>query len=446
MYEPHHPFRKASPPYPPVNGRHGQHPPPPPSSSNNTTSTSIGASEHAKDARDLHAWSLYRQNLNANFSEFTLSEASNGAGTGTGPFSHSGVTNAHKSGAGHKVDHPQHHRALHNRQSQSPAVDQYNRSNRTGSNNNIGADSAFPLGQSTVNNILNHPKYGAQMKNQDAFTYLRFGLPRVKVSSSAINVDPARTDRAASVANPVHAIQDHQAPNRAANVFKANQVQNSHKLNEELKQRFWNSDQNLCPYPDTSDDNSTDNPDCSSNEDHHQHRRKAPLTNHKNMSRTPHTAYKAPSQPEQFNGQYQRAEHVLAHAKGQAPQPPGLNGGDRGKSHSKSSSDNDGHFESNRASPYIMDNVDEDVRLDDVMSHSRGMAKHYSPPSHTIAKHPHLVVKDLLYEVDKSRFWRRMCGMSRQKLRVLEDISFDVRSGELLAIMATSGKFAQNVG
>ena len=57
-----------------------------------------------------------------------------------------------------------------------------------------------------------------------------------------------------------------------------------------------------------------------------------------------------------------------------------------------------------------------------------------------LAKHPHLVVKDLLYEVDKSPVWRRLCGFSRQKLRMLEDISFDIRGGELMAVMATSGK------
>ncbi|OTF82901.1 ABC transporter sub-family G-like protein [Euroglyphus maynei] len=43
-----------------------------------------------------------------------------------------------------------------------------------------------------------------------------------------------------------------------------------------------------------------------------------------------------------------------------------------------------------------------------------------------------------MYEVDKSSIWRRICGFSRQKLRVLEDVSFDVRGGELMAIMASS--------
>lgn len=77
-------------------------------------------------------------------------------------------------------------------------------------------------------------------------------------------------------------------------------------------------------------------------------------------------------------------------------------------------------------------NLDEPFVMPDNNLHSTTL-----PPP--LAKHPHLVVKDLMYEVDKSSSWRRLCGLSRHKLRILEDISFDVHGGELMAIMATSG-------
>ncbi|KPM02319.1 ABC transporter sub-family G-like protein 2 [Sarcoptes scabiei] len=76
-------------------------------------------------------------------------------------------------------------------------------------------------------------------------------------------------------------------------------------------------------------------------------------------------------------------------------------------------------------------NLDEPFVMPDNNLHSTTL-----PPP--LAKHPHLVVKDLMYEVDKSSSWRRLCGLSRHKLRILEDISFDVHGGELMAIMATS--------
>lgn len=101
-----------------------------------------------------------------------------------------------------------------------------------------------------------------------------------------------------------------------------------------------------------------------------------------------------------------------------------------------------GHFDSFSMS----EGLDEDVRLDEVMSNPAGVGggglrAHSQQHLPMATKHPHLVVKDLTYEVDKSGAWRRLCGMNRQKLRVFEDISFDVRAGELLAIITTTGKF-----
>lgn len=55
-------------------------------------------------------------------------------------------------------------------------------------------------------------------------------------------------------------------------------------------------------------------------------------------------------------------------------------------------------------------------------------------------KHPHLIIRNLYYEVDKTSTFRRFCGAQRQKLRVLDNISLEVRAGEILAIMATNGE------
>ena len=56
------------------------------------------------------------------------------------------------------------------------------------------------------------------------------------------------------------------------------------------------------------------------------------------------------------------------------------------------------------------------------------------------AKHPHLIVRNLYYVLDKSSTWRRLCGVRRQKLKLLDNISFDVRAGEMLALMTTTGE------
>src|SRR5690606_722200 len=82
---------------------------------------------HHDASEDLHAWSLFRQNLNANFSESALG----------GPPAN-GYHKAAKAPNG------------------PPATAGASASN-------------FQLRESTVNNILSHPKYGAQLKNQDAF-------------------------------------------------------------------------------------------------------------------------------------------------------------------------------------------------------------------------------------------------------------------------------------
>lgn len=55
------------------------------------------------------------------------------------------------------------------------------------------------------------------------------------------------------------------------------------------------------------------------------------------------------------------------------------------------------------------------------------------------SKHPHLIIRNLYCEVDQTSKARRVCGAQRHKLRLLDNISFDVKSGEIFAILATNG-------
>ncbi|KAL3242488.1 hypothetical protein MRX96_021103 [Rhipicephalus microplus] len=56
----------------------------------------------------------------------------------------------------------------------------------------------------------------------------------------------------------------------------------------------------------------------------------------------------------------------------------------------------------------------------------------------SLVKHPHLQVRDLTFELDRSSLGQRLCGGPRTKLLLLEGLSFEVRGGEILAIIATS--------
>lgn len=49
-------------------------------------------------------------------------------------------------------------------------------------------------------------------------------------------------------------------------------------------------------------------------------------------------------------------------------------------------------------------------------------------------------VRDLTFELDRSSLGQRLCGGPRTKLLLLEGLSFEVRGGEILAIIATSGE------
>ena len=497
--------------------------PQPPPANNKKSTTGAASGDASAAADDLHAWSLFRQNLNANFSESAL--AINGGG-GNG-----GGNNHH-----HQNNHQNHNH--HHYRSSSPNEPLPNggyHQNRSSNNGGIPPNSAsnFQLRESTVNNILSHPKYGAQLKNQDAFTYLRFGLPRVKVTSS---LNSTANNNKATAAQPDPPIIDHQPTRRNFggnnnNIGNNNNSsQNNHQqqkslnessyqssrqpplppppqtqqqLNEELKRRFWSSESNLrAAGAGVSGDHRSSDFDSSGQYSDSSGREMLPTggprgggggggggvprssgvpANHHGRSAGNRGAAKATTQQPTSRSQrdpmkpsysindlrYSGVNNKGHHNRGD------FNGDyDGGRPSSGDGSSSVDHHEAppahhshqrprSRASPSHFDHPlnrggggggggrgvfpDDDIRLDEMMVNgATGNGGPFHSSSHSLppplAKHPHLVVKDLLYEVDKSPVWRRLCGFSRQKLRVLEDVSFDVRGGELMAIMATSGK------
>ncbi|UYV84947.1 hypothetical protein LAZ67_X004077 [Cordylochernes scorpioides] len=58
------------------------------------------------------------------------------------------------------------------------------------------------------------------------------------------------------------------------------------------------------------------------------------------------------------------------------------------------------------------------------------------PEQMNLMKQPYLQVQNLCFEVDKSSLVDRLCGGARTKLRILDNVSFEVSSGDVLAIMA----------
>ncbi|KAH7646586.1 abc transporter sub-family g-like protein [Dermatophagoides farinae] len=345
-------------------------------------------------------------------------------------------------------------------------------------NGGSGGTPGFPLRESTVNNILSHPKYGAQLKNQDAFTYLRFGLPRVKTLTTMNNGNSGDEQQQQhrrlsrnnnnNNNNTIDMIDDDQdssgriikTGNRNTTMaMKSNDRSGSAAINEELKRRFWGSNSALI-HPTTaattnaalsststssSSENESDlsakeaatvanqknhfnNNRYNNNNNHYQHHQdrfsKPPIAKH-HMTRL-QTAHDISSR---------HSDHHLHHPHHHKDYPNNNN---------NNSDVEDFHIHpASRHSPFNIDD-DDDLNIDAGngggeptfgLNPQSSSSSTLPPP---LAKHPHLVVKDLMYEVDKSSNWRRLCGFSRQKLRVLEDISFDVRGGELMAIMSTS--------
>lgn len=56
-------------------------------------------------------------------------------------------------------------------------------------------------------------------------------------------------------------------------------------------------------------------------------------------------------------------------------------------------------------------------------------------------KQPHLIVNKLYHEFDSTSNLSLLCGGPRQKIRVLDNISFECKPGDMMALIATNRKF-----
>ena len=56
-------------------------------------------------------------------------------------------------------------------------------------------------------------------------------------------------------------------------------------------------------------------------------------------------------------------------------------------------------------------------------------------------KQPHLIANKLYHEFDSTSNCSILCGGARQKIRVLDNVSFEAKSGDILALIATNRKF-----
>lgn len=290
---------------------------------------------------DLHAWSIYRQNLNADLSESAI-----------------GL-------------------------------------NKGANNGNEKPFGNFQLKESTVNNILTHPKYGPSIRNHDPYTYLRFGLPRVKPVTTAHSELGGRnlhrggshglTSDSASVSGDESPVMKRRITGRPLAVSAA-------QLDDARNKRIWKSNPDLMRGDGVAESNFI-----TSNGDYHHNSHK-----HKNG---------------QTNGSAMRPQsrgNAVTHlANGKSTSEVDLRS-------------NPGHTANQHFTGF---GSKIGTGTSSVINGSAGRNQH-----------PHLIIRNLYYEVDKTSTFRQFCGAQKQKLRVLDNISFEVKAGEILAIMATNGQ------
>ena len=285
---------------------------------------------------DLHAWSIYRQNLNADLSESAI--------------------------------------GIGNKSSEKPFGN-------------------FQLKESTVNNILSHPKYGPSIKSHDPYTYLRFGLPRVKANGvtgaqselggrQLSSLQPHHphhhqglTSDSASVSGEESPFVRRRGENFRPNGLHANNNNNNNK-------RIWKSNPDLLGRGDIAESNF--------------------------MSTANHSHPNGVKSVIGVNGNLNRPTSRSSRVKSEMDlrSPP------------------------NNYTPGFKSNAPSQLNGANSVMNGGSRSGH----------HPHLIVRNLYYEVDRTSTVRRICGAQRQKLRVLDNVSFEVKSGEIMAIMATNGK------
>ncbi|XP_077500584.1 ATP-binding cassette sub-family G member 8 isoform X2 [Amblyomma americanum] len=315
-----------------------------------------------KTTEDLHAWSIYRQNLNSDFTDSALGTSE---------------------------------------KSQPPFGN-------------------FQLRESTVHTILNHPKYGPKERSSElgvnVNTYLRFGLPRVlpphpssclgiSERPSGVTTQPQGRENSSGYDS---SDDDHQGGARLANAKRAR------------------SDPDFRSHDLVSTEPSGVASAISAYERHRKH-------NHR---------LKANSEADLIAGEEDRHWDVIPRpgtASTTAAPPGSTHKGPPSRAESRMAGDR----RSVAGSHMSMGSR--------ATSQKQGLTKNSLFPRDSLysslpggeadislVKHPHLQVRDLTFELDRSSLGQRLCGGPRTKLLLLEGLSFEVRGGEILAITATS--------
>lgn len=397
------------------------------------------------NTEDLHAWSIYRQNLNADLSESAI------------------------------------------------GINKSSNTERPFGN--------FQLKETTVKNILNHPKYGPRLRDHDPATYLRYGLPRAKVAQSelgGVGRDDDRRSRlggASVIGGPIS--------DRPSGHHHLKQRHHSHTQQQQQQQQINPRNKHAYGHPLTSDSASISDDDDvdvvggeededevdigrpgtgqpSSNGNKRKNVRRPwksdpdllrgdnesgiESSHHHNQSHHPnhHHHHNPPSSQHQYRLNKQRSGQpsVISSNKYSShlgSSPPYLTA--NGKAVSETDlrySNHQNHINNNNHSPltngngyglngkiangfkgnsYGYDNNFITMESESPLTNGNGLSSPSSSP-----KYPHLIVRGLYYELDKTSTLRRICGAQRTKSRILDNIAFEVKAGEVLAIMATNGK------
>ncbi|GIY13195.1 ATP-binding cassette sub-family G member 8 [Caerostris darwini] len=311
-------------------------------------STLSDPSGRCRTTEDLHAWSIYRQNLNSDFTDSALD-------------------------TGHK--------------SQPPFGN-------------------FRLRESTVQTILNHPKYGPRERNSElgsnVFTYLRFGLPRVLPHPPAAK--PLRNGSSG---------YDSSDDNASPYLDRGRRARSDPDFRN-----------HVIPPPPPGERKSGGSRLKASSE--------ADLLAADSGGSRAHSRQQVMRAREEAREGYQRNPMP---GNGHAA-PPASKAGSHLSVNSRMSPD-----QSSYRSPGKLDGFYHDAPMlnerffpkDNFYSTLPGASSEGGLP-----RYPHLQVRDLSYELDMSSAWHTLCGGARTKLRMLEGLSFEVKGGEILAIMATT--------
>lgn len=331
---------------------------------------------------DLHAWSIYRQNLNSDFTDSALGS------TERSPLPYGN----------------------------------------------------FQLKESTVQTILNHPKYGPAKNHSELganmYTYLRFGLPRVFPPNK-----PGR-DGSSGYDSSDDGIRLSRERNAQMNARRSRSIPNLYcksndhdyaadkTLNEEKKNIDCSDKLKMEQHTDNLRASSEADLIAAPNEIYHQTQQrftewqakqsKSTVARDSNLSYDQHrvTPLGHAMQNTDVEGRSDFGGSKLgSHISGVSHKQP-LNG--------------NLSIHVSREKLLLNEKIRSESVFSSIAPEQNGAA--------TISKHPHLQVRKLGFEIDRSPIWKRLCGLARVKQRLLEDLSFEARGGEILGILATKGK------